>query len=49
MAVGSTQPTIQQVQAANWHGREDDRSPPASAKDKKTWICTSTPPYVFMV
>jgi hypothetical protein len=29
-------------------GREADRSPPASAEVKKTWIYTSTPPYVFM-
>jgi hypothetical protein len=29
-------------------GREADRSPPASAKVKKMWIYTSTPPYAFM-
>jgi hypothetical protein len=29
-------------------GREADHSPPASAEIKKTWIYTSTPPYVFM-
>jgi hypothetical protein len=29
--------------------READPSPPASAEVKKTWIHTSTPPYVFMV
>jgi hypothetical protein len=29
-------------------GREVDLSPPASAKVKKMWIHTSTPPYVFM-
>jgi hypothetical protein len=29
-------------------GREADHSPPASAEVKKTWIYTSTPPYVFM-
>jgi hypothetical protein len=30
-------------------GRETDHSPPASAKVKKTWVCTSTPPYTFMM
>jgi hypothetical protein len=29
-------------------GREADHSPPASAEVKKTWVYTSTPPYVFM-
>jgi hypothetical protein len=29
-------------------GRETDHSPPASAKVKKMWIYTSTPPYAFM-
>jgi hypothetical protein len=29
--------------------RETDHSPPASAKVKKMWIYTSTPPYAFMV
>jgi hypothetical protein len=29
--------------------READHSPPASAEVKKMWICTSTPPYAFMV
>jgi hypothetical protein len=29
-------------------GREADHSPPTSAKAKKTWIYTSTLPYVFM-
>jgi hypothetical protein len=24
-------------------------SPPTGAKDKKTWVYTSTPPYVFKV
>jgi hypothetical protein len=28
--------------------REVDHSPPASAEVKKTWIYTSSPPYVFM-
>jgi hypothetical protein len=30
-------------------GREADHSPPTSAEVNKTWIYTSTPPYVFMV
>lgn len=30
-------------------GHQADRSPPFSAKVKKTWINTSTVPYVFMV
>jgi hypothetical protein len=29
-------------------GREVDHSPPTSAEVKKTWVYTSTPPYVFM-
>jgi hypothetical protein len=29
-------------------GRQSDHSPPTSAKFKKTWIYTSTPPYAFM-
>jgi hypothetical protein len=29
-------------------GCEADYSPPTSAQVKKTWIYTSTPPYVFM-
>jgi hypothetical protein len=29
-------------------GREADHSPPNSAEVKKTWVYTSTPPYVFM-
>jgi hypothetical protein len=29
-------------------GRETDNPPPTSAEDKKMWIYTSTPPYVFM-
>jgi hypothetical protein len=32
-----------------WLGRDTDHSPPTSAEVKKTWIYTSTPPYVFMV
>jgi hypothetical protein len=29
-------------------GREADHLPPASAEIKKTQVCTSTPPYVFI-
>jgi hypothetical protein len=29
-------------------GREADHSPPTIAEVKKTWVYTSTPPYVFM-
>jgi hypothetical protein len=29
-------------------GRKADHSPPVSVEVKKTWIYTSTPPYVFM-
>jgi hypothetical protein len=29
-------------------GRETDHSPSTSAEVKKTWIYTSTPPYIFM-
>jgi hypothetical protein len=29
-------------------GPEADSSPPTSAEVKKTWVYTSTPPYVFM-
>jgi hypothetical protein len=29
-----------------WH--EVDHSPPTSVEVKKTWVYTSTPPYVFM-
>jgi hypothetical protein len=29
-------------------GREADHSPPTSAEVKKTWVYTSTLPYVFM-
>jgi hypothetical protein len=31
-----------------WQGCGANHSPPTSAKVKKTWICTSTPPCVFM-
>jgi hypothetical protein len=30
-------------------GRETDHSPSTSAKDKKIWVCSPTPPYAFMV
>jgi hypothetical protein len=40
---GALSPGVQQL------GRQADHSPPTSAKVKKTWIYTSTPPYVFMV
>jgi hypothetical protein len=54
LAVGPTQPPLQCVPGAlspgiKWQGREADHSPPASAKVKKMWIYTSTPPYAFMV
>jgi hypothetical protein len=29
-------------------GYETDHSPPTSAEVKKTWVYTSTPPYIFM-
>jgi hypothetical protein len=31
-----------------WTGQETYHLPPTSAKVKKTWIYTSTPPYIFM-
>jgi hypothetical protein len=31
-----------------WQGREANHSPPACAEVKKTWIYTTTPPYVLM-
>jgi hypothetical protein len=48
-----TQRPIQSVPGALFpavkqQGREADRSPPATAEVKKTWIYTSIPPYVFM-
>jgi hypothetical protein len=30
-----------------YRGREADYSPPTSAEVKKTWVYTSTPPYVY--
>jgi hypothetical protein len=52
-ALGLTQPPIKCVPGAlsprvKRMGREDNHSPPTSAEVKKTWIYTSTPPYVFM-
>jgi hypothetical protein len=51
-ALGSTQPSIQRVPEAlslgvKQPGRETDHSSPASTQVKKTWVYTSTPPYVF--
>jgi hypothetical protein len=53
-ALGSTQPPIQWVPGdispdLKRLERDADHSPPSSAEVKKTWIYTSTPPYVFMV
>jgi hypothetical protein len=50
---GPIQPPIQWVPGAlspgvKWQVREADRSLPASAEVKKTWVYTSTPPYVFI-
>jgi hypothetical protein len=36
-------------QGIKWSGREADRSPPAGDESKYRWICTSTPPYAFLV
>jgi hypothetical protein len=52
--LGPSKPPFQWVPGALSPGikrlvREADHSPPASAEVKKTWIYTSTPPYVFMV
>jgi hypothetical protein len=49
-------PTQLPIQLVQWAlspglkrpGREADHSPPASAKIKKMWIYTFTPPYAFM-
>jgi hypothetical protein len=48
-----TQPPIQKVlggvsPGVKRQGREADNSPSTSVEVKKTWIYTSTPPYVFM-
>jgi hypothetical protein len=47
-ALGPIQPPNQWVARAlspgvKWQGREDEHSPPTSAKVKKMWIYTSTP------
>jgi hypothetical protein len=52
-ALELTQPPIQCVpgifpRGVNWLEDEADHSPLSSAEVKKTWIFTSTPPYVFM-
>jgi hypothetical protein len=52
-AVVPTQPPIHCVPGAlspgiKRPGREADHSPPTTAEVKKTWVCTSTPLYVFM-
>jgi hypothetical protein len=52
-ALGSTQPPTQWVPGAfspavKRPGPEADHSPPTSAEIKKTWVYTSTPPYIFM-
>jgi hypothetical protein len=53
-ALGPTQPSTQWVSNGDFSpsvklpGREADHSPPASAEIKKTWLYTSTSPYVFM-
>jgi hypothetical protein len=54
LALGPTQPHIQRVPVAlspavKRSGREADHSPTTSAEVKKTWVYTSTPPYVFMM
>jgi hypothetical protein len=36
------------VLEVKWPGREDDHSPPSSAKIMNKWIYTSTPLYVFV-
>jgi hypothetical protein len=52
-ALGPTQPSIQWIPGAlspgvKLPGREADHSSPTSVEVKKTWIFTSTTPYVFM-
>jgi hypothetical protein len=52
-ALGSNQPPIQWVSGilssgVKQQGCEADRSRPTSDGIKKTWVYTSTPPYIFM-
>jgi hypothetical protein len=53
-ALGTTQPRSYPVGTGalstevKRQEREADRSPPTSAEVTKTWVCTSSPPYVFM-
>jgi hypothetical protein len=46
--LGPTQPPIQWVPGVKRPGCQADYSHPTDAEVKKTWIYTSTPPYVFM-
>jgi hypothetical protein len=48
-ALGPTQPPVPLSPGVKRSAREADHSTPTSAEVKKTWIYTSTPPYVFMV
>jgi hypothetical protein len=53
LALWPAQPPIQWILEAvslgvNWLGHEADHSPLSSAKVKKAWSYTSTPPYVFI-
>jgi hypothetical protein len=48
-ALGPTKSPIQWVQAAKRQGRETDHSRRSYTEAKKTWVYTSTPPYVFML
>jgi hypothetical protein len=43
-----TAPPIQWIPGGKAARREADHSPPTSAKVKKMWIYTSTPPYTFL-
>jgi hypothetical protein len=47
-ALGSTKLPLQWIPGVKRTRREADHLPPTSAEVKKTWIYTSTPPYVFM-
>jgi hypothetical protein len=39
--------TVDSFPGVKRQGREADHSPPSSAKVKKMWIYTCTPPYAF--